>query len=87
MSGRVVPYQCPYCGEEDLRPYEPEEDDAVSQPDASLRSAWHCRVCTRVFTLKFHGMAVPRATAAPPSPPSAAERHLGGDPPPDPDSE
>lgn len=81
MSGRVVPYQCPYCGEEDLRPYEPEGDeDAMS-------GAWHCRGCTRVFTLKYHGMAAPRAMAAPPSPSATDPHHPGGHQPPDPEPE
>ncbi|HEU5128107.1 MAG TPA: hypothetical protein VFU12_08970 [Glycomyces sp.] len=87
MSGRVVPYQCPYCGEADLRPYEPAEDDAVRPDEAKFRGAWHCRDCTRVFTVKFHGMAAPRMMAAPPSPPAAAAHHPGGEPPPDPESE
>ncbi|WP_199039122.1 hypothetical protein [Glycomyces salinus] len=71
MSGRVVPYYCPYCGEEDLRPYEPEGDSDVAVPhgDArgavSLRGGWHCRDCTRVFTLKHHGMAVPVISVPP----------------------
>ncbi|WP_035697141.1 hypothetical protein [Glycomyces tenuis] len=63
MSGRVVPYHCPYCGEEDLRPYEPEPDSDVEAP----RGGWHCRDCTRVFTLKYHGMAQPPTSAAPPT--------------------
>jgi transposase-like protein len=72
VSGRVVPYYCPYCGEEDLRPYEPEPDSDVgvqhrdTAVDANLRGGWHCHDCTRVFTLKFHGMAAP-AIAAPPT--------------------
>ena len=73
MSGRVVPYYCPYCGEEDLRPYEPETDS-----DVGFRGGWHCRDCTRVFTLKYHGMAAPQLLAAPPT---------GGDLPPNPESE
>ena len=60
MSGRVVPYHCPYCGEEDLRPYEPESGDAVE-----FRGGWHCRDCTRIFTLKHHGMASPVISVPP----------------------
>ncbi|MCH7231719.1 hypothetical protein L0U85_12780 [Glycomyces sp. L485] len=73
MSGRVVPYYCPYCGEEDLRPYEPEPDS-----DVEIRSGWHCRDCTRVFSLKYHGMAAPPTVEAP---------FTGGSTPPDPESE
>ncbi len=91
MSGRVVPYQCPYCGEDDLRPYEPEGDTDGGDADGAvkLRGAWHCRDCIRVFTLKYHGMAAPQVMAAPPSPPEAGSRprHPGGTRPPDPESE
>lgn len=39
---RAVPYFCPFCGEEDLRPV----------PDRH----WHCRSCLRLFSLAFHGL-------------------------------
>lgn len=42
---RAVPYHCPYCGEEDLRP----------QPEGR----WHCRSCLRLFAVSFHGLARP----------------------------
>lgn len=44
MSSRAVPYFCPYCGDEDLRPH----------PDGG----WHCRTCTRVFTVKLQGLVI-----------------------------
>jgi transposase-like protein len=44
---RAVPYYCPYCGEEDLRP-EPEP-----------RAAWRCVGCTRVFVVRFVGRSMP----------------------------
>ncbi|MGH3660458.1 MAG: hypothetical protein ACRDT8_11230 [Micromonosporaceae bacterium] len=47
MSGRVVPFYCPYCGDEDLRPH-------VSE--AAAHGAWECRSCVRVFTVKFVGL-------------------------------
>ena len=37
---RAVPFYCPYCGDEDLRPY---DENAGS---------WRCGSCTRAFTLK-----------------------------------
>jgi transposase-like protein len=40
---RAVPFYCPFCGEQQLRPAEP---SAVS--DAA---AWRCESCDRVFTL------------------------------------
>ena len=39
---RAVPYVCPFCGEEDLRP----------QP----QGRWHCRSCLRTFSVAFHGV-------------------------------
>jgi hypothetical protein len=43
MSERAVPFYCPYCGDEDLEPYETD-------------GGWHCRACTRAFRLRFVGM-------------------------------
>jgi ribosomal protein L37AE/L43A len=45
---RAVPYYCPYCGGEDLRPHE------------DSHGAWECRECTRVFTVKLIGLRVSR---------------------------
>ena len=44
MSERAVPFYCPYCGEEDLRPAE------VSH------GAWYCPDCLRTFSLKLVGI-------------------------------
>jgi transposase-like protein len=46
-DARAVPFYCPFCGEEDLRPY-------VDEHGAS--PGWHCRSCTRVFSLKLVGL-------------------------------
>jgi hypothetical protein len=48
MSGedRATPFYCPYCGGEDLRPYEDQH------------GAWECRECTRVFSVKMLGLRV-----------------------------
>jgi ribosomal protein L37AE/L43A len=43
---RAVPFYCPFCGEEDLRPHE------------DAHGAWHCQSCTRVFSLKLVGLVV-----------------------------
>lgn len=51
MSGeaeRIVPYYCPFCAGEDLRPHEPRP------------GAWECRECTRVFTVTLIGLVVKR---------------------------
>jgi transposase-like protein len=45
MTERAVPFYCPYCGEEDLRP----------QPEP--HGAWWCAACRRVFTVKLAGLA------------------------------
>ena len=45
---RMVPYYCPYCGSENLRPHEDQH------------GAWECRGCTRVFSVKFIGLVVKR---------------------------
>lgn len=49
MTGRAVPFHCPYCGEEDLRP-------AEAGGAAGAGSAWECADCTRVFTVTFLGL-------------------------------
>jgi hypothetical protein len=51
---RTVPYHCPYCGGEDLRPYE------ASANEAGRRSGWECRECTRVFAVTLIGLVVSR---------------------------
>ena len=50
---RAVPFYCPYCGEEDLRP---EEDP---------HAAWRCADCLRVFVVRLVGVAAaqPRTAA------------------------
>jgi transposase-like protein len=50
MSGepageRQVPFYCPYCGEEDLRPAGP------------AAGRWRCGSCARAFELRFAGLA------------------------------
>ena len=50
-AGRAVPYACPFCAEEDLRP-----------ADHEGAPVWHCRSCLRLFSLTFHGLATPEAS-------------------------
>jgi len=45
------PFYCPYCGDEDLRPFGEKHGD------------WRCGACRRVFTLRFVGLARPDGTA------------------------
>ena len=42
-SERLVPYHCPYCAEEDLRPH------------GEKHGEWECRSCLRAFRLGFIG--------------------------------
>jgi predicted RNA-binding Zn-ribbon protein involved in translation (DUF1610 family) len=42
---RAVPFFCPFCGEESIRPW---GDD----PDAG-HGQWRCEDCTRVFALRL----------------------------------
>jgi sulfite reductase (ferredoxin) len=48
MSARAVPFHCPYCGDENLRPHE------------DTHGAWECRACLRAFSLKMLGLIAPR---------------------------
>ncbi len=57
MSGasRGIPFHCPYCGEENLRPSE------------QGHGAWECHACLRAFSLKMLGL-VDRSTLGTPDP-------------------
>ncbi len=53
MSERGVPFHCPYCGEQDLRPHEvTSADGEVTSPHGE----WECRGCQRAFSLKMLGI-------------------------------
>jgi ribosomal protein L37AE/L43A len=45
MSERAAPFYCPYCGDEDLRPF------------GEKHGEWRCGACQRVFRLSFVGSA------------------------------
>jgi predicted RNA-binding Zn-ribbon protein involved in translation (DUF1610 family) len=55
MTTRAVPFHCPYCGDEDLEPYEEATDAPRSH---GTGSGWYCRSCSRAFKLKFLGIGV-----------------------------
>jgi hypothetical protein len=57
MTQRAVPYLCPFCGEENLRPIE------AACPDDGAR--WECRSCLRVFSVTFHGLSRPGSGRGP----------------------
>ena len=48
-SARIVPFQCPYCGEEDLRPH------LAEGAETSKHGEWECRTCLRAFRLSMIG--------------------------------
>jgi transposase-like protein len=47
-DSRAVPFHCPYCGDEDLRPHESVEGSGHGQ--------WECRSCLRAFSLRMLGV-------------------------------
>jgi len=65
MSERAVPFHCPYCGDEDLRPSE------------EGHGAWECHACLRAFSLKLLGLLsrtpAPGAASGPASGPAQEE--------------
>jgi len=42
---RQVPFYCPYCGDEDLR------------PAGAAAGSWRCGACARAFELRFAGVS------------------------------
>jgi transposase-like protein len=58
MSARAVPFHCPYCGDENLWPHEP--DDGA---EGSGHGQWECRSCLRAFKLSMIGQLRPPASA------------------------
>jgi ribosomal protein L37AE/L43A len=47
---RAVPYCCPFCAEEDLRPV------PTGAIPGLAAGGWHCRSCLRIFSLSFYGV-------------------------------
>jgi transposase-like protein len=54
VSERAAPFYCPYCGEENLRPFG-ELDDPHGQ--------WRCDACRRAFRLRMIGLTRPGTDA------------------------
>ncbi len=67
MTARAVPFHCPYCADEDLRPH------------GEKHGAWECRSCLRAFHLSFIGQLDPTTITTHAQPqaesPSGAEHH------------
>lgn len=61
---RAVPFHCPYCGEEDLRPH------------GESHGEWECRSCQRAFKLGFIGILNPQhhAPTTAPNPKTSGRR-------------
>ncbi len=53
LGQRAVPYHCPYCAEEDLRPV------------GATPGAWHCQSCLRSFSVKYLGIHRPAESEDP----------------------
>jgi transposase-like protein len=53
QPARATPFYCPYCGEESLRPHGDDPDKGHAD--------WRCEDCTRVFTVRYRGLATPTA--------------------------
>jgi len=56
MSERAVPFHCPYCGETDLWPHEPDDG-------STGHGQWECRGCLRAFSVKLLGLLRPGGTS------------------------
>lgn len=48
MTPRATPNHCPFCGDDNLWPHQPEGVDSVEP-----RAAWECRSCLRAFTVSM----------------------------------
>ncbi|NYJ01640.1 putative RNA-binding Zn-ribbon protein involved in translation (DUF1610 family) [Nocardioides thalensis] len=59
MSERAVPFHCPYCGDEDLRPFETPRTSAPQGKPGDAAGGWECRSCLRAFSLKLIGLLRP----------------------------
>jgi len=55
MTERAAPFHCPYCADEDLRPF------------GETHGQWRCGACQRVFALKYLGIASDWTTEATPA--------------------
>ena len=56
---RAVPYHCPFCADEGLRPHE------------AAAGAWHCPACLRIFAVKYLGLDRSAGSIRPPGTPQS----------------
>ena len=59
-TARAVPFYCPYCGDEDLRPL------------GDTHGTWWCQSCRRAWSLKMLGTGTPEEIVAERSPDRSA---------------
>lgn len=64
QATRAVPYVCPFCGEEDLRPLPGDHPIPGRHPQDRAAPRWHCRACLRVFSVSFYGLQRPELPPA-----------------------
>lgn len=57
---RAMPYHCPYCADENLRPH------------GETHGEWECRSCLRAFRLGFIGQLAPADVTTHPTPSTTA---------------
>jgi hypothetical protein len=62
MNARAVPFHCPYCGGEDLRPHEVVDAEGEA---SSPHGTWECHSCLRAFKLSMLGQLRRPSTAEP----------------------
>lgn len=48
-TGHAAPFYCAYCGDEDIRPFDPNDGSAG-------HGQWRCNSCQRAFALKYLGL-------------------------------
>ena len=48
VTERAAPMYCPYCGEEDIRPFGDDPDKGHAD--------WRCESCLRAFTVRYKGL-------------------------------
>ena len=47
-TARAVPFFCPFCGEEEIRPWGDDPDKGHGD--------WRCESCLRVFSVRYKGL-------------------------------
>ena len=59
MTGRAVPFHCPYCGDDNLWPFEARRlarQEPPFEAEGSGHGAWECRACLRAFKVTSAGL-------------------------------